>query len=208
MWGVSYSLEDGESIVFVDSCKVNDVHAVHWGKLSYMVTLENLLGQRDHFMQGDVEAVTQSFEQQVGDVEVHHKHVAVKWCLSLQTFVLSEEGQQEISQFLGDWLEVDLLFVDHCLVDSLLNQCLALAELFKQLSYEWAGLLVANIFFTIFLTVAPQRQRQFLRSVELVIFRELHLGLLELFVCLSKLRLAGHEGQFFGPETDSLYGKF
>lgn len=141
-------------------------------------------------------------------MEINHQHVAVKRGLGLQTFVFSEKGQQKISQFLCDWLQVNFLLVDHSLVDSLLDQCLAFAEFFEKLSDKRTSLFVTHVLLGILLAVAPQSQRKLLHSVKLVIFWEIHLGLLQLLVGLCELRLPWQKGQFFSPKTNSLYRKF
>ena len=141
-------------------------------------------------------------------MEVNHQHVAVQRGLGLQAFVLSEEGQQEISQFLCDWLQVNLLLVYHRLVDSLLEQRLAFAEFFEKLSNERTSLFVTHVLLGILLAVAPQSQGKLLRPVKLIIFGEVHLCLLQLLVGLSELRLPWQKGQLLSPKTNTLYRKF
>lgn len=48
-----------------------------------MVALEDLLSERDHVLDLDVEAIADSLEEDVGDVEVNNEHVAVQRGLDL-----------------------------------------------------------------------------------------------------------------------------
>lgn len=48
-----------------------------------MVSLEHFLGESDHVLDLDVEAVADSLEEDVGDVEVDNQHVSVQGCLNL-----------------------------------------------------------------------------------------------------------------------------
>jgi len=57
-----YSLEDGQSIVFMDSCQVDDIHAINGGELWAVIGLETFFGDCDYLLHWDVESATDSFE--------------------------------------------------------------------------------------------------------------------------------------------------
>lgn len=141
----------------MDASQVDDVHAIHRGELGNVVALEDLFGQGYHLLERDVEATAESFEEQVGDVEVHHQHISIQRGLSLKVLVLGEEGQEEIAQLLSDRLEVDLLLAHHSLIDALLDKRLAFSELLEELTDEGTGFLVANVLLRVLLAVSPQR---------------------------------------------------
>lgn len=48
-----------------------------------MVALEDFLGESDHVLDLDVEAIADSFEEDVGDVEVDNQHIPVQGCFDL-----------------------------------------------------------------------------------------------------------------------------
>lgn len=172
-----------------------------------MVALEDLLGECDHVLDLNVEAVADAFEEDVGDVEVDDEDVTVEGGFDLEVLVLGEEGEEEVAQLLSDRLEVDLLLVEHGLVDLLLDQRLALRELVEQLADQRAHLLVLHVLLRVLVVVAPEAQRQPVEVVVLVVLRDLDLLLLELVVGLGELRLAREEGQLLGPEVDGLDGE-
>lgn len=72
----------------MDTCEVYDIHTVHRGKFSAVVALEDLLGEVDHFLYGDVKAVADSFEEDVGNMKVNDKNIPVQGGFGLQIFIL------------------------------------------------------------------------------------------------------------------------
>lgn len=62
-----------------------------------MVSFENFLGQCNHVLYLDVEAVADSLEENVGDVKVNNKNISIQGCLDLKVFVLGEECKKEVS---------------------------------------------------------------------------------------------------------------
>lgn len=61
-----------------------------------MVALEDLFGEVDHFLHRNVEAIADSFEENIGDVEVYYEYVPVKRSLLLQRFIFGKECKKEV----------------------------------------------------------------------------------------------------------------
>lgn len=131
----------------MDARQVYDVHAVDRRELSAVVPLEYLLRQVDHLLHRNVEAAADSFEEDVGDVEVDDEYVPVEGGLDLQIFIFGEEGQEEVPQLLDDRLEINLLLVKDGLVDSLFDEGLALCELVEELADQRTHLLILHVLF-------------------------------------------------------------
>ena len=56
----------------MDPCQINNIHSVNGRKIGAMISLENLFGQGDHFLNRNVKFVANSFEKGVDDVEIHN----------------------------------------------------------------------------------------------------------------------------------------
>lgn len=139
----------------MDAGQVDDVHAVDGGEVGRVIALKYLLGESYHLLNRQVEFAADSFEQRVHDVEVDHQHVSVDRTLRLQILVLPEECQQKVLQLLGHRLQVDLLLVQHCLVDLLFNVGLAVVELVGQLPNQRTDFLVLHELLKVLLAVPP-----------------------------------------------------
>lgn len=61
----------------MDACEIDDIHAVDGGEFGIVVAFEYLLCERDHFLDWDIEAIADAFEENVGDVKVHHQYVPI-----------------------------------------------------------------------------------------------------------------------------------
>lgn len=123
-----YSLKDGKGIVFVNACQINDIHSINWWKISAMVAFKHLFCQSNHFLYGNVESTTNSFEKTIYYVKVYHQYVSIYTGFHLETFVFSEKCKQKISKLLSDWLQINVFLVYNCFVDTFLNKRLAFVK--------------------------------------------------------------------------------